>query len=154
MELLGKCYAMKKKKINPAPQVRLPNKVRSKTTYGTHLEKGDNVIVDPYCKIGDYCLLGDGVKILGISTLGDKVRIGANSDLFEVTIRDNVRIGKNCHIDNTLIHHGTRIGNHVSIGDHSIIGSKCQVGDDIKLPPETHLKHGSRIFYKRSQGEG
>ncbi|PIS31644.1 nucleotidyl transferase [Candidatus Saganbacteria bacterium CG08_land_8_20_14_0_20_45_16] len=75
--------------------------------------------------------LDTGVKFLGPSVIGDKVKIGKETEIKDfVVIGDQVTIGSRCSLDRAIIWQGTKIGNRVSLVD-CVVGAHCVIEDDV-----------------------
>lgn len=91
------------------------------------------------------------VKLLGPSVIGEKVRIGKETEIRDyVVIGDRVSIGEHCTLDRAIIWKGTKIGNHVILSD-CILGNDCMIEDEavisrgVVLADGSVVKRGTRI---------
>ena len=124
-----------------------------------------SVIIHPSAIVSPHAELADGVKIGPFCVIGDKVSIGAGTELVGyVSIHDYVTIGSNCRIcEYTAIggdpqDHGykgevsyVRIGNNNLIRENVTInratgeGNSTVVGNDCFIMDAVHLAHNTRL---------
>ncbi len=92
------------------------------------------------------------VLIEGEVTLGDRVRIGANTVLRNVRVADGVRIKENCVIEDALIGEESIIGPFSRIRPETELAARVQVGNFVEIKKST-VDEGSKINHHSYIGD-
>jgi NDP-sugar pyrophosphorylase family protein len=64
---------------------------------------GDDVAIEGDVRIGARTRLGDGVRVIGPSVIGDRVVIGAGATIDNAIVWDDARIGKGARITDSIV---------------------------------------------------
>ncbi len=124
-----------------------------------------SVIVHPSAIVSAQAELEDGVKIGPFCVIGDKVRIGAGTELIaSVSVHDYVSIGSNCKIceytviggdpqdhgykgevsyvrigNNNLIRENVTVNRATGEGNETVIGNDCFIMDSVHFAHNVHI---------------
>jgi len=80
----------------------------------------------------------------GNNTLGNNVKIGANTIIINSKIADNVEILANCIIDNAVVGAGSRIGPFARLRPQAELAEQVHVGNFVEIKKST-VAQGSKI---------
>lgn len=131
-----------------APEFRFVNAIHPTVTIGKDVEMGFGVvamagcIVNPGCRVGNFCFFATGAQLEHDCRMGDFSSISAG-----VVTGGRVSIGRYSAI--TL---GVTIMDRLTIGENTVVGSGSLVTRDL---PDNVLAYGSpaRIIRERKSGE-
>lgn len=111
--------------------------IEAKTTIG------DDVVIDPGAVLGGegFQLIKTGGRYLHVKhgggvTIGDRVRIGANSCVDRGLTRRDTLVDEETKVDN-LVHiaHGCRVGRRCALAAGVCLAGSAEVGDDVWIAP-------------------
>lgn len=124
-----------------------------------------NVTIYKNCVVGEDCLIHAGAVIgsdgfrmeqdkgkkivrkmihVGNVLIGDKVEIGANSNIARATLeKESTVISDDVKID-ALVHigHNARIGAHTTIAALTCIGGSCKIGEEVWVGTGANISNG------------
>ena len=110
-----------------------------------------SVYLSSEARMGKGCTIGQGSRLHGKVTLGDRVRIDANVTLYgSVNVGDHVYIGSNCtlgHFDRKTLRRIVAGGktssypNSLQIGEHCVIRQGCVIYSQVKIGPQVEFGH-------------
>ncbi len=92
------------------------------------------------------------VLIAGDVTLGDGVRIGANTVIRNSRIGDRVQIFENCVIENTEIGEASRIGPFSRLRPETVLAGHVHVGNFVEIK-KSEVAEGSKINHLSYVGD-
>ncbi|TXK96582.1 UDP-N-acetylglucosamine diphosphorylase/glucosamine-1-phosphate N-acetyltransferase [Methylococcaceae bacterium HT1] len=99
---------------------------------------------------GSFASLGQDISVdinvifEGENTLGNNVKIGANTIINNSVIADNVEILANCIIDNAVVGAGSRIGPFARLRPQAELSEQVHIGNFVEIKKSTVAK-GSKI---------
>jgi len=96
------------------------------------INSGENVVIDKPSCFGEYVELHDHVRIMELTTIGNHVEIGKQSEIEKSVIWDNVLIGNGCKINNSIICNDCTIEDNVVL-NNSIIAPHCSISSNTEL---------------------
>ncbi len=73
------------------------------------------------------------VIIEGKNSIGNNVKIGANTHIKDAIIRDNVEILANCVIDNVVIGQGSKIGPFARLRPETVLAENVHIGNFVEI---------------------
>jgi len=124
-----------------------------------HLMKQGVTLADPArfdlrgeLEIGQDVFIDVNVVLEGRIKIGNRVSIGPNNVLRNVTIEDNVNVLPNCVIENTKIGKGARIGPYSRIRPDTVLGEDVHIGNFVEIKKTTVAK-GSKINHLSYVGD-
>jgi len=131
-------------------------------------EIGRGVRIGPFChieasvRIGDGCVLGDRVSLLGDLVIGTACTIHAGAvlgdlpqDLGFMGVESGVRIGNECEIrEGVTIHRGTSEGTMTEIGDGCFLMGFSHYAHNVKLGQRVIVVNGSLLAGYVEVGDG
>jgi len=84
------------------------------------------------------------VIIEGKNSIGNNVKIGANTHIINSTISDNVEILSNCVIENAVIGQGSRIGPFARLRPETVLAENVHIGNFVEIK-KTSVAASSKI---------
>jgi len=84
------------------------------------------------------------VILEGKNSIGNNVRIGANTQIKNATIGDNVEILANCIIEDAVIGDNSRIGPFARLRPESVLANDVHIGNFVEIKKST-VAQGSKI---------
>ncbi len=100
------------------------------------INSGKNVIIKKPSCFGKSVNLGNGVKILALTSIGQRVSIGEDTIIAKSVLWDDINIGAGCNINESIICNNCEIGNNVVL-DRAIIAPNCKISDDSQIRDKT-----------------
>lgn len=92
------------------------------------------------------------VIIAGKNSIGNNVKIGANTQINNAVIGDNVEIFANCVIENTVIGDNSRIGPFARLRPESILANDVHIGNFVEIK-KSSVAQGSKINHLSYVGD-
>jgi bifunctional UDP-N-acetylglucosamine pyrophosphorylase/glucosamine-1-phosphate N-acetyltransferase len=118
-------------------------KNRSLMVGGTTLEDPATTYVDVDVTVGTDTVIGPGVRLEGLTTIGDRCHIHAGSRLTNAKVDDDVVVLDYSVIVDSAIGEGAAVGPMAHIRPDSVLGPKARVGNFVELK-KTTLGRGSK----------
>jgi len=87
--------------------------------------------------LGTDIIFDVNVILEGKNSIGNNVRIGANTYINNSVIADNVDILANCIIDNTIIGQGSKIGPFARLRPESVLSEQVHIGNFVEIKKST-----------------
>ncbi len=84
------------------------------------------------------------VILEGKNSIGNNVKIGANTSIKNTVIGDNVEILANCVIENAVIGQGSRIGPFARLRPESVLANDVHIGNFVEIK-KSSIASGSKI---------
>ncbi|WP_262964671.1 bifunctional UDP-N-acetylglucosamine diphosphorylase/glucosamine-1-phosphate N-acetyltransferase GlmU [Methylobacter psychrophilus] len=84
-------------------------------------------------KLGIDIVCDVNVIIEGKNSIGNNVKIGANTHIKNSIISDNVEILANCVIDNAIIGEGSKIGPYARLRPESVLAENVHIGNFVEI---------------------
>ncbi|MGZ8190624.1 MAG: bifunctional UDP-N-acetylglucosamine diphosphorylase/glucosamine-1-phosphate N-acetyltransferase GlmU [Methylococcaceae bacterium] len=84
------------------------------------------------------------VILEGKNSIGNNVKIGANTQIKNSIIGDNVEILSNCVIENAVIGQGSRIGPFARLRPETVLGDEVHIGNFVEIK-KSSIKNSSKI---------
>ncbi|TRW94411.1 bifunctional UDP-N-acetylglucosamine diphosphorylase/glucosamine-1-phosphate N-acetyltransferase GlmU [Candidatus Methylobacter oryzae] len=84
------------------------------------------------------------VILEGKNSIGNNVKIGANTSIKNSAIGDNVEILANCVIENAVIGQGSRIGPFARLRPESVLANNVHIGNFVEIK-KSSIASGSKI---------
>jgi len=84
------------------------------------------------------------VILEGSNSIGNNVKIGANTNIKNSIIGDNVEIQANCIIDDAVIGQGSRIGPFARLRPESVLANDVHIGNFVEIK-KSSVASGSKI---------
>ncbi|HVN67182.1 MAG TPA: NDP-sugar synthase [Candidatus Sulfotelmatobacter sp.] len=107
--------------------------------------------IDGKLWVGDNARIAKSAKLIGPAIIGKAAAVGENVRVMDFTvIGDHVHVGADSQMEHTIIWEGTRIGEHVRLNG-AIIGANCVIedyavlGEGIVLADNSVVKKGSLL---------
>ena len=94
--------------------------------------------------IGQDVEIDINVILEGKNTIGNNVKIGANTQIKNATIGDNVEIFANCVIEDAVIGDNSRIGPFARLRPEAVLASDVHIGNFVEIKKST-VAQGSKI---------
>ena len=85
----------------------------------------ENLVIDIVCDVN--------VIIEGKNSIGNNVKIGANTHIKNSIIGDNVEILANCVIDNAVIGQGSKIGPYARLRPETVLAEQVHIGNFVEI---------------------
>ena len=92
------------------------------------------------------------VVIAGDVTLGDRVRIGANTVIRDSRIGDDVQILENCVIEEAVVGEASRIGPFSRLRPETVLAGRVHVGNFVEIK-KSEVAEGSKINHLSYVGD-
>jgi NDP-sugar pyrophosphorylase family protein len=124
-------------RVNTIPSYSIINKLND------WLHKTFNIGIMP-SKDND-TKIGQGVKVVGGSLVGDQCVVGDKTKLTNAILMDDVEVGENSTIDNSIIAAGCRIGTKCVLKE-CLVGPKYVVPDNSQFTNEYLTAMGDEFF--------
>ena len=99
---------------------------------------------------GNFSSLGEEIEIdinvifEGTNSLGDNVKIGANTLIINSVIEADVEILSHCIIDNAIVGKGSRVGPFARLRPQAKLGEKVHIGNFVEIKKST-IAIGSKV---------
>ena len=90
------------------------------------------------CYVGKN-VIAKGASIGAYTSVGDNVTIKSGAHVEKSVLLDGVSVGEGSFIKNAIICQGAQIGKDVSVGDYSVLGSDCIVGDNCVIAARSRI---------------
>jgi len=87
--------------------------------------------------VGTDIIIDVNVILEGKNSIGNNVRIGANTTINNSIIADNVVILANCIIDNAIIGQGSKIGPYARLRPETILAEQVHIGNFVEIKKST-----------------
>ena len=84
-------------------------------------------------KLGIDIICDVNVIFEGKNSIGNNVKIGANTHIKDSIIGDNVEILSNCFIENTVIGQGSRIGPYARLRPETVLAEDVHIGNFVEI---------------------
>lgn len=84
-------------------------------------------------KLGIDIICDVNVIFEGKNSIGNNVKIGANSHIKDSIIGDNVEILSNCFIENAVIGQGSRIGPYARLRPETVLAEDVHIGNFVEI---------------------
>ncbi len=94
--------------------------------------------------LGTDIIIDVNVILEGKNSIGNNVRIGANTYINNSIIADNVDILANCIIDNAIIGQGSKIGPFARLRPESVLAEQVHIGNFVEIK-KTTIASASKI---------
>ena len=94
--------------------------------------------------LGTDIIIDVNVILEGKNSIGNNVRIGANTYINNSIIADNVDILANCIIDNAVIGQGSKIGPFARLRPESVLAEQVHIGNFVEIK-KTTIASASKI---------
>jgi bifunctional UDP-N-acetylglucosamine pyrophosphorylase/glucosamine-1-phosphate N-acetyltransferase len=95
-------------------------------------------------KLGIDIICDVNVIIEGKNSIGNNVKIGANTQIKNSIIGDNVEILANCIIENAVVGQGSRIGPFARLRPESVLAEDVHIGNFVEIK-KSSVATGSKI---------
>ena len=119
---------------------------------GVTLQDPDRFDLSGQLHHGQDCTIAPNVVCEGEVTLGNRVRIGANTVLRNVQIEDDTVILENCVLEDTLIGPGSRIGPFARLRPGSKLARETRVGNFVEIK-NSRIGPGSKLNHLAYVGD-
>jgi bifunctional UDP-N-acetylglucosamine pyrophosphorylase/glucosamine-1-phosphate N-acetyltransferase len=73
------------------------------------------------------------VIIEGVNSIGNNVKIGANSHIKDSIIGDNVEILANCVIENAVVGQGSKVGPYARLRPQTVLAENVHIGNFVEI---------------------
>ncbi|KDE60630.1 UDP-3-O-(3-hydroxymyristoyl) glucosamine N-acyltransferase [Fusobacterium necrophorum BFTR-1] len=121
--------------------------------YGENCNFGDNLLIEPFVRIGNNVKIGNGTIIRSGATIGDNVVLGKNCYIKENCVigSDGFGIETNENGENIRIPHigGVEIGDNVEIGALTTVCSgtieSTKIEKNVKIDDHVHIAHNVKV---------
>ena len=100
------------------------------------ISSGQNVTIEKPTCFGDFVELSNRVKILELTSIGNRVKIGEDSVIEKSVIWDDVKIGPGAVVKESIICNDTEIGENVVL-QNAVIGPNCKISDNKQVRNRT-----------------
>ena len=100
------------------------------------ISSGQNVTIGKPTCFGEFVELSNRVKILDLSSIGNRVKIGEDSIIEKSVIWDDVKIGAGAVIKESIVCNDTEIGENVVL-QNAVIGPNCKISDNKQIRNKT-----------------
>jgi mannose-1-phosphate guanylyltransferase len=100
------------------------------------ISSGQNVTIEKPTCFGEFVELSNRVKILELTSIGNRVKIGEDSVIEKSVIWDDVKIGPGAVIKESIICNDTEIGENVVL-QNAVIGPNCKISDNKQIRNRT-----------------
>jgi NDP-sugar pyrophosphorylase family protein len=100
------------------------------------ISSGQNVIIEKPTCFGEFVELSNRVKILELTSIGNRVKIGEDSVIEKSVIWDDVKIGAGAVIKESIVCNDTEIGENVVL-QNAVIGPNCKISDNKQIRNRT-----------------
>jgi len=95
-------------------------------------------------RLGQDIEIDINVILEGKNSIGNNVRIGANTQIKNATIGDNVEILANCVIEDAIIGNNSRIGPFARLRPESVLANDVHIGNFVEIKKST-VAQGSKV---------
>jgi mannose-1-phosphate guanylyltransferase/phosphomannomutase len=120
-------------------------KVEDGTLYtGKSTRMGEEVRVSGIVVLGDEVEIESGVSLHNCM-IGDRSRVGADSDLKDTVIWSDSTVGGGSRFSRALVCQDVRVGRNVQLLDHAIISDHCQIGDSATVRANCKIWPGKTV---------
>ena len=110
-----------------------------------HADNITGVTIFQPCVVGKNVKIGKGSIIGPNIIISDNCTIGEDSRIEHSVIMDDCILGKNVSIRHSTICRNTRIDNYSSVGELSVIGNGCEIGENTVISAHTRIHSGNKI---------
>ncbi len=100
------------------------------------ISSGQNVTIEKPSCFGEFVELSNRVKILELTSIGNRVKIGEDSIIEKSVIWDDVNIGAGAVINESIICNDTEIGENVVL-QNAVVGPNCKISDNKQIRNRT-----------------
>jgi mannose-1-phosphate guanylyltransferase len=100
------------------------------------ISSGQNVTIEKPTCFGEFVELSNRVKILELSSIGNRVKIGEDSIIEKSVIWDDVKIGPGAVVKESIVCNDTEIGENVVL-QNAVIGPNCKISDNKQIRNRT-----------------
>lgn len=100
------------------------------------INSGQNITIEKPACFGEFVKLSNRVKILGLTSIGNRVKIGEDSIIEKSVIWDDVKIGAGCVLKESIVCNDSIIGDNVVL-QNAIIGPSCKISDNKQIRNQT-----------------
>ena len=100
------------------------------------INSGQNVTIEKPACFGQFVEIANRAKILALSSIGNRVKIGEDTVIEKSVIWDDVNVGAGCLIKESIVCNDCIIGDNV-VASGAIIGPNCRVSDNSQLRDKT-----------------
>lgn len=100
------------------------------------INSGQNVTIEKPASFGRFVEIANRAKILSLSSIGNRVKIGEDSKIEKSVIWDDVIVGAGCIIKDSIVCNNCTIGDNVVL-QNAIIAPHCHISNDSQLRDKT-----------------
>jgi NDP-sugar pyrophosphorylase family protein len=100
------------------------------------ISSGQNVIIEKPSCFGEFVELSNRVKILELTSIGNRVQIGEDSVIEKSVIWDDVKIGAGSVIKDSIVCNETEIGENVVL-QNAVVGPNCKISNNKQIRNRT-----------------
>lgn len=131
-------------------ELKLELKDKASTIGDAIVHKGTNVTIEDNVTFSGKVILGDDVQIGADSSLhncsiGNRSRIGRNSDLKDSVIWTDTQVGGGAKFSCAIVCAKSQLGDNVQLLDNAIISDECQVGNSATVKANCKIWPGKTV---------
>lgn len=136
--------------------LEIPGKPRN--IAGAKVFCGENVKIEKGAEfeglvlLKDNCVVRAGAHIAN-SIVGENCVISASAKILHSVLWNNVRVGEDALLEHTTIANDVKIGSLATIGEHSVVSEKCDIGNGANISPAVKIWPGKRVAQNTSVNE-
>ena len=94
--------------------------------------------------LGTDIIVDVNVIFEGKNSIGNNVKIGANTLIKDSVIADDVEILSNCVIENAVVGHGSRVGPYARLRPEAVLADHVHIGNFVEIKKST-IATGSKV---------
>lgn len=95
-------------------------------------------------QLGTDIIIDVNVIFEGTNSIGNNVRIGANTIIKDSVIADDVEILANCVIENAVVGQGSRVGPYARLRPEAVLADHVHIGNFVEIKKST-IATGSKV---------
>ena len=141
-----------RRELAAAARALYRRKARELMASGVSFIDPDRTYIDTQVKVGRDSIIEPGVMLLGETTIGENVRIGAGSRVIDSSIGDGTEVLPYCVIGEARIDHRCRIGPFAHLRPGSSLDEEARIGNFVETK-KTHLGKGSKANHLSYLGD-
>ena len=141
-----------RRELAAAARALYRRKARDLMAAGVSFIDPERTYIDAQVKVGRDTIIEPGVMLLGETTIGEDVRIGAGSRVINSSVGDGTEILPYCVIGEARIGRACRIGPFAHLRPGSSLDEEARVGNFVETK-KTHLGKGSKANHLAYLGD-